>query len=190
MTTTEVAMVTQVWTDGCCLKNPGGKGGWAAIVVPEQGAERVLTGGHPATTCNRMELAAIVAALEATSGPLVLRSDSRYTLDGCRQWLANWKRRGWRTREGMPVKNQDLWLEIDARAAGRAIEWCWVKGHAGEARNERCDRLAHQAAQRQRDRASGLAGVASCVETVRDVYQLEVAERTAQFARKGILRRI
>ncbi|MGE4366275.1 ribonuclease HI [Thermomonas sp.] len=129
-------------TDGACLGNPG-PGGWAAL-LHWRGVERELAGGEPATTNNRMELMAAIAALEALKEPcdVVLTTDSQYLRQGMTEWMPGWLRRGWKTAGGEPVKNRDLWERLHAAAARHAVDWRWVKGHAGHPENERVDRLA------------------------------------------------
>ena len=143
----------EIHTDGACLGNPG-PGGWAALLRCN-GSERELAGGEPQTTNNRMELMAAIAALEALKRPCqaVLHSDSKYVLQGISEWLPGWKRKGWKTAGGSAVKNQDLWLRLDAAAAVHRIQWQWVKGHAGHPDNERVDALARAQAERFRDGA-------------------------------------
>ena len=138
--TTRVA----IWTDGACSGNPG-PGGWGAILSAD-GRERELCGGAPATTNNRMELTAAIAALEALKRPcrVELRTDSQYVRGGVTAWLDNWKRNGWRAADKKPVKNDDLWRRLDAAAQRHEIDWRWVKGHAGDAMNERADALARK----------------------------------------------
>lgn len=138
--TTRVA----IWTDGACSGNPG-PGGWGAI-LRAGGRERELCGGEPATTNNRMELTAAIAALEALKRPcrVELRTDSQYLRGGVTAWLDNWKRNGWRAADKKPVKNDDLWRRLDAAAQRHEIDWRWVKGHAGDAMNERADALARK----------------------------------------------
>ncbi len=138
-------------TDGACLGNPG-PGGWAALL--RMGAhERELVGGEPATTNNRMELMAAIAALEALTRTcdVVLFTDSQYVQKGISEWLPGWVRRGWRTAAGAPVKNQDLWQRLHAAQATHRVEWRWVRGHAGDPDNERVDALARAAAQAVRN---------------------------------------
>jgi ribonuclease HI len=138
-------------TDGACLGNPG-PGGWAALLRAGT-IERELTGGEPATTNNRMELMAAIAALEALKQPceVVLHTDSQYVQKGISEWLPGWVRRGWRTAGGAAVKNQDLWQRLDAARGPHRVEWRWVRGHAGDVDNERVDLLARQAALAIRD---------------------------------------
>ena len=135
----------EIWTDGACSGNPG-PGGWGAILCAK-GVERELSGADPATTNNRMELMAAIAALEALKRPasVTLFTDSAYLKNGITQWLHGWKRNGWRTADRKPVANEDLWRRLDAAAAGHDIEWRWVKGHAGHPMNERADALARAA---------------------------------------------
>ena len=132
----------QVHTDGACRGNPG-PGGWAALLC-WRGVERELAGGEPATTNNRMELMAAIAALEALKEPceVVLTTDSQYVRQGITEWMPGWLRRGWKTAGGEPVKNRDLWERLHAAASRHAVDWRWVKGHAGHPENERVDQLA------------------------------------------------
>lgn len=133
-----------IYTDGACSGNPG-PGGWGAILM--FGAhERELWGGEPATTNNRMELMAAIAALEALTRPceVTLFTDSQYVRQGITEWLAGWKARGWRTADKKPVKNEDLWRRLDLARAHHRVQWKWVKGHAGDPLNERADALARR----------------------------------------------
>ncbi len=141
-----VSRVIEIYTDGACRGNPG-PGGWAAL-LRYNGHEKTLYGAEPHTTNNRMELLAVIKALEAIRDPrhpLVITTDSRYVKDGITQWLAGWKRRNWRTAGRKPVKNQDLWQRLDELAGRFDIEWRWVRGHSGHRENERVDRLANRA---------------------------------------------
>ena len=134
----------EIFTDGACRGNPG-PGGWGALL--RAGAhERELWGGEPETTNNRMEMTAVVQALRALKRPseVVLTTDSQYVRKGITEWIDNWKRRGWQTSQKKPVKNAELWREIDEAAASHRIEWRWVKGHSGHAENERVDALANR----------------------------------------------
>lgn len=137
-------------TDGSCLGNPG-PGGWAAILQWGD-QEKVLTGGEAETTNNRMELTAAIIALEALKRPVAvdLTSDSVYLRDGITKWINGWKRNGWKTAAKKPVANQDLWQRLDAAISGHDIAWHWVKGHAGDPLNERCDDLARSEAEKIR----------------------------------------
>ena len=135
----------EIYTDGACRGNPG-PGGWAALL--RSGAhEKELSGAETPTTNNRMELTAVIRALEALKrhSRVRLYIDSEYVRRGITEWLRAWKARGWRTAERKPVKNQDLWQQLDAVAAGHEVEWHWVPGHAGVPGNERVDRLANEA---------------------------------------------
>ena len=134
----------EIFTDGACRGNPG-PGGWGALLRSGE-HERELWGGEPATTNNRMEMTAVVNALRALKRPseVVLTTDSQYVRKGITEWIEGWKRRGWRTASRQPVKNAELWREIDAAAARHAIEWRWVKGHSGHPENERVDALANR----------------------------------------------
>ncbi len=138
-----------VWTDGACQGNPG-RGGWAAILVDDAGrALQERSGGAPQTTNNIMELTAALEGMRAlpAGSAVVVVTDSRYLLDGMTSWMAGWKKRGWRTAAGDPVKNKQLWLDLEAEVARHAsVRWHWVKGHVGNALNERADELAVAAA--------------------------------------------
>lgn len=138
-----VGMV-DIYTDGACKGNPG-PGGWGAL-LRFRGQEKELYGGETPTTNNRMELLAVIKALEALSRPCQARvhTDSQYVQKGISEWIHNWKRRGWRTADKKPVKNVDLWQQLDALAGQHQVEWVWVKGHAGHAENERADQLANR----------------------------------------------
>ena len=138
-----------IFTDGSCLRNPGGPGGWAMVakdMATGQVTER--SAGEPSTTNNRMELTAAIEALRyAPEGTRVaLYTDSQYLKNGITKWVAGWKRRGWRKADGQPVLNQELWMELDRLYAAHTVDFHWVKGHAGNPLNERCDTLAKQAA--------------------------------------------
>ena len=145
--TPESAVDTEKWpkvtiyTDGGCDPNPG-TGGWGAVLM--SGAHcRELSGGDPQTTNNRMELTAAIEALAALKRPcdVILHTDSQYVQKGITEWMPNWKRKNW-LRGTQPVKNEDLWKKLDSLAAKHRIAWRWVKGHAGDTYNERCDELA------------------------------------------------
>jgi ribonuclease HI len=137
---TEVDM----WTDGACKGNPG-PGGWGAWLV-SAGHERELFGGEASTTNNRMELTAVIEGLRALTRPcrVHLHVDSTYVMNGVRTWMAGWKRNGWRTAAKKPVKNVELWRELDAELARHEVTWSWVKGHSGDPGNERADELANR----------------------------------------------
>ncbi len=134
----------EVFTDGACRGNPG-PGGWG-VLLRYNGREKELWGGEPETTNNRMELMAAIRALEALNQEceVDLFTDSTYVRDGITRWMQNWKRRGWKTANRKPVKNQDLWQELDAAAARHRVRWHWVEGHAGHEGNERADTLANR----------------------------------------------
>ena len=149
--------VVEIWTDGACKGNPG-PGGWG-VLMRAGGHEKTLHGGEAQTTNNRMELLAVIEALRALRRPcrVVLHTDSQYVHKGITEWLANWKRRGWRTADRQPVKNADLWQMLDAAAAGHEISWRWERGHAGDPGNERADQLANLGVeQARRARVEGL----------------------------------
>jgi ribonuclease HI len=137
--------VIEVYTDGACRGNPG-PGGWAALLMMGE-HEREISGAEAHTTNNRMELTAVIRALEALKRSVELRlyTDSEYVRRGITEWLPGWKARGWRTADRKPVKNQDLWQRLEELAAGHRIDWRWVPGHAGVPGNERVDRLANAA---------------------------------------------
>ncbi|MDX1375396.1 MAG: ribonuclease HI [Burkholderiales bacterium] len=134
----------EMYADGACRGNPG-PGGWG-VLLRSRGRERTLHGGAPATTNNRMELTAVIRGLEALKRPcrVQLYTDSQYVQKGITQWIHDWKRRGWRTADRKPVKNVDLWQQLDALAVRHAVSWHWVKGHAGHDGNERADALANR----------------------------------------------
>jgi ribonuclease HI len=135
------------YTDGACSGNPG-PGGWGVLLVARDAGvtvrERELCGGEPLTTNNRMELMAAISALEALARPssITVVTDSAYVKNGITEWMAGWKRKGWRTAGGAPVKNADLWQRLDAARTRHGVTWTWVRGHAGHAENERADALA------------------------------------------------
>lgn len=131
-----------IHSDGACDGNPG-PGGWAAVLRYGKHS-REISGGVPATTNNRMELQAAIEALRALKEPcnVAFYTDSKYLRDGISSWVAGWKKRRWRTSERKPVKNEDLWRQLDEVASKHAVAWHWVKGHAGNHDNERCDQLA------------------------------------------------
>src|ERR1700704_2324493 len=136
--------VVEIYTDGACSGNPG-PGGWGAL-LRAKGAEKELYGGEADTTNNRMELMAVIRALEALKGRSRVRlyTDSLYVQKGISTWIHDWKRRGWRTADKKPVKNIDLWKTLDELAAQHEVEWHWVRGHAGHPENERADALANK----------------------------------------------
>ncbi len=143
-----------IWTDGACSGNPG-PGGWGAV-IEWNGHRKELYGGDPQTTNNRMEMMAVIEALNALKRPsrIMLHVDSTYVKDGITKWLAGWKRNGWKTASKQPVKNQDLWVALEAACARHDITWKWVKGHAGDPNNERADELARQGTDEARAPAS------------------------------------
>ncbi|SIR16292.1 MULTISPECIES: ribonuclease HI [Acidiphilium] len=141
----ETERLVEIWTDGGCKPNPGA-GGWAAVLRFGD-HERELSGGEPATTNNRMELTAAAAALESLKRPCKVRlhTDSEYLRNGITRWHSGWVRRNWRNAKGDPVANYELWQRVLAAAKPHSIEWLWVRGHAGDAMNERVDVLATKA---------------------------------------------
>lgn len=136
--------IVEIWADGGCRGNPG-PGGWG-VLLRSGPHEKELWGGEAATTNNRMELTAVIRALEAMKRPVRARvhTDSQYVQKGISEWIHGWKRNGWKTSDKKPVKNADLWQELDALAAKHRIDWLWVKGHAGDPGNERADALANR----------------------------------------------
>jgi len=144
----------KIYTDGGCSGNPG-PGGWAYVIIKQtfQG-EQIITqnmGAEKETTNNRMELTAVIEALRALKAQenvprhICVYTDSQYVQKGISEWIHGWKRNSWRTSDKKPVKNQELWMELDALAADFVINWEWVKGHAGNEHNERCDRMTREA---------------------------------------------
>ena len=133
-----------MYTDGACRGNPG-PGGWGVLLIAG-GREKELCGGEALTTNNRMELTAAIEGLKALTRRcnVAIYTDSQYVRNGIREWLLQWKRRGWKTADRKPVKNQDLWELLDALAAKHEVEWHWVRGHTGHDGNERADELAHR----------------------------------------------
>ena len=142
-------VVVEIFTDGACKGNPG-PGGWGALLRFGD-KEKELCGGERATTNNRMELLAVIRALESLNRrcAVKLHTDSQYVLKGISEWIINWKKRGWKTADKKPVKNEDLWRTLDALAAQHDIKWIWVKGHAGHEGNERADQLANKGCEGQ-----------------------------------------
>ncbi|WP_417594669.1 ribonuclease HI [Oceanospirillum sp.] len=137
--------LVRIFTDGGCKGNPG-PGGWGAILYYGD-AKKEIKGSEKETTNNRMELMAAIQALELLKRPceIELTTDSQYLRQGITQWIHNWKKRGWKTADKKPVKNQDLWQRLDAAVGQHKVTWSWVKGHAGHPDNERADELANEA---------------------------------------------
>lgn len=135
----------EIYTDGACRGNPG-PGGWAAL-LRYRDSERIISGAEPATTNNRMELTAAIEALAVLKRPsqVSLTTDSQYVRQGVQQWMANWKRNGWKTSQKQAVKNRDLWERLDELSSKHQVEWHWVKGHSGHPENELADREANKA---------------------------------------------
>ena len=136
--------VVEIYTDGACRGNPG-PGGWGAV-LRYNGKDKTLYGGEAQTTNNRMELMAAIVSLESLTRPceVKLTTDSKYVMQGITEWLANWKKRGWKTASRQPVKNVDLWQRLDQATAPHHIKWHWVKGHSGHPENELADELANR----------------------------------------------
>ena len=133
-----------VHTDGACSGNPG-PGGWG-VILDYNGTRKELNGGEAQTTNNRMELMGAISALEALKRPceVEMHVDSQYVKDGITKWIHGWKKNGWKTADKKPVKNAELWQELDALTRQHKVEWHWVKGHAGHTENERADELARR----------------------------------------------
>ncbi len=134
----------EIYSDGACKGNPG-PGGWGAL-LRWRGHEKELFGGELQTTNNRMELTAVIRALQSLrrASRVVVHTDSQYVQKGISEWLRSWKARGWKTADRKPVKNEDLWRELDALVAQHEIDWRWVRGHSGHPENERADLLANK----------------------------------------------
>lgn len=148
----------EIFTDGACSGNPG-PGGWGAIL--RSGThEKEIWGGEPHTTNNRMELLAVIRALELLKRPVVARvhTDSQYVQKGISEWIHGWKARGWKTAAKTPVKNEDLWRALDDAASRHQVQWVWVRGHAGHVENERADELARRGVDAVRRQGTTVAG--------------------------------
>lgn len=154
--TADAGGVVEVFCDGSCLGNPG-PGGWAALLRTRGRdgivVEKMLSGGAPDTTNNRMELAAAIHALQALKRSCTVRvtTDSNYVVQGMTSWIHGWQKRSWKNSAGKPVENQDLWRDLLAAGAPHTVTWHWVRGHAGHVENERCDEVARREAGRSRD---------------------------------------
>ena len=148
------ASPVDIWTDGACKGNPGWGGGGAFLRHGRH--EKSLFGGEPDTTNNRMEIMAVIQALDALKRPcqVVIHTDSQYVQKGMTEWLENWKRRGWRTADKKPVKNADLWQALDALVQKHDVSWRWVRGHSGDPGNEKADALANQGVEAARAAAA------------------------------------
>ena len=144
----------EIYADGACKGNPG-PGGWG-VLLRAGGRESEMFGGEALTTNNRMELTAVIEGLAALKHRSKVRvyTDSQYVQKGISEWIHNWKRRGWRTSDRKPVKNEDLWRKLDEIARGHHVEWHWVKGHAGHPENERADMLANRGIPGEHPRSS------------------------------------
>ncbi|NMF98441.1 ribonuclease HI [Aromatoleum toluolicum] len=149
----------EIFTDGACSGNPG-PGGWGAILRSGP-HEKEIWGGEPQTTNNRMELLAVIRALETLKRPVAARvhTDSQYVQKGISEWIHGWKKRGWKTASREPVKNEDLWRALDEAASRHKVAWIWVRGHAGHAENERADELARRGVEAVRVRGGSVAEI-------------------------------
>ncbi|MCK9986315.1 MAG: ribonuclease HI [Azoarcus sp.] len=149
----------EIFTDGACSGNPG-PGGWGAILRSGP-HEKEIWGGEPQTTNNRMELLAVIRALETLKRPVTARvhTDSQYVQKGISEWIHGWKKRGWKTASREPVKNEDLWRALDEAASRHKVAWIWVRGHAGHAENERADELARRGVEAVRARGAAVAEI-------------------------------
>lgn len=138
----------RIYTDGACLGNPG-RGGYGAILLYKE-HQKKISGSEKETTNNRMELRGAIEALRTLKKPsdIILHTDSKYVMDGIMKWISNWKKNGWRTADRKPVKNADLWQDLDIEVEKHKIEWIWVKGHSGNHFNEIVDELAREAAEK------------------------------------------
>ena len=164
----------EIYTDGACSGNPG-PGGWGVLLRMGKD-ETEICGGEPATTNNRMELLAVIEALQSLTQPVeaLVYTDSQYVQKGISEWIHNWKRRGWKTAGKEPVKNEDLWRRLDALASGHRLEWRWVKGHNGHPENERVDALARAGLERSR-RAGKAVGGSVTPQAVRPAARVDHA---------------
>jgi ribonuclease HI len=144
LTHKNLTQVIEIYTDGACRGNPG-PGGWGVLLIAGK-HQKTMHGGDPETTNNRMELTAAIEALNALKGhsSVILHTDSKYVMDGIKEWMPNWKKRGWKTAAKKPVKNKDLWQALDEATGRHEIDWRWVKGHNGNPGNEMADELANR----------------------------------------------
>ncbi|MDO5680193.1 MAG: ribonuclease HI [Pelistega sp.] len=142
--TDKTKQVVEIWTDGACKGNPG-VGGWGVLMRYGKN-KKELFGGELETTNNRMEMMAVIQALQSLKRPMPIRLhvDSQYVKKGLTEWMSGWIARGWKTADKKPVKNQDLWEQLNLLTAQHQIQWIWVKGHAGDPGNERADELANK----------------------------------------------
>ncbi len=172
-----------IYTDGACSGNPG-PGGWG-VLVRADGIEKELCGGEPATTNNRMELLAVIEALQSFTEPVTARvyTDSQYVQKGISEWIYSWKQRGWKTAGKEPVKNEDLWRRLDALASGHKLEWHWVRGHSGHPENERVDALARVGLEQSRGAGRKVGGPVAAPAPVTN----PVRERSAIARSRSIL---
>ena len=148
--------IVELYTDGACSGNPG-PGGWGCI-LRFKGTEKELCGGEPGTTNNRMEMMAVIQGLSALKRACTIEvyTDSQYVQKGITEWIWGWKKRDWKTADNKPVKNADLWQQLDGLVKKHKISWHWVKGHAGHAENERADELARKGLKEARELSGGL----------------------------------
>jgi len=149
LTQANLTQAIEIYTDGACRGNPG-PGGWGVLLIAGK-HQKTMHGGDPETTNNRMELTAAIEALNALKdhSRVILYTDSKYVMDGIKEWMPNWKNRGWKTAAKKPVKNKDLWQALDEATGRHEIDWRWVKGHNGNPGNEMADELANRGADEQ-----------------------------------------
>lgn len=177
----------EIYTDGACSGNPG-PGGWGVLLRIDN-EETELCGGEPATTNNRMELLAVIEALQSFTQPVTARvyTDSQYVQKGISEWIHSWKRRGWKTASKEPVKNEDLWRRLDALAAGHTIEWHWVRGHNGHVDNERVDALARAGLEQSRRAGKPVSSPLSAVAPISTPVSAPVKEPRQKVSSRPIL---
>ena len=139
-------MKFKIYTDGACSGNPG-PGGWGAVIFDKDNNQKNISGGERNTTNNRMELLAAIMALKKikNNSDVIMFTDSIYVKNGITEWMVKWKKNGWKNANKKPVKNKDLWIRLDSLCEKNNVSWKWVKGHAGNTLNERCDALVHEA---------------------------------------------
>ncbi len=140
-------MTVEIYTDGACLGNPG-RGGWAAILLYKK-HQKIISGAERESTNNRMELTAVIEALKLLKKPaeIIIYTDSKYVMEGITKWILGWKKNGWKTADKKPIKNLNLWRDLEAEVSKHKITWQWVRGHSGNHFNEIVDKVAKEAAE-------------------------------------------